>query len=152
MKRFYWLILSLIIVHGFATAQLSTNSNVSANFLVQNTLLGGGVTATNISYNGDVNAIGSFIGLNSNIGLNSGVIMTTGTVENSTTFLGAQQGPFGPNDNPGAGMANSANGDALLDGLSSASTEDAAILEFDFEAVGPSISFRYAFASEEYLE
>ena len=152
MKRFYWLILSLIIVHGFATAQLSTNSNVSANFLVQNTLLGGGVTATNISYNGDVNAIGSFIGLNSNIGLNSGVIMTTGTVENSTTFLGAQQGPFGPNDNPGAGMANSANGDALLDGLSSASTEDAAILEFDFEAVGPSISFRYVFASEEYLE
>ena len=139
-------------MHGFATAQLSTNSNVSANFLVQNTLLGGGVTATNISYNGDVNAIGSFIGLNSNIGLNSGVIMTTGTVENSTTFLGAQQGPFGPNDNPGAGMANSANGDALLDGLSSASTEDAAILEFDFEAVGPSISFRYVFASEEYLE
>ena len=76
-------------MHGFATAQLSTNSNVSANFLVQNTLLGGGVTATNISYNGDVNAIGSFIGSNSNIGLNSGVIMTTGTVENSTTFLGA---------------------------------------------------------------
>ena len=69
-------------MHGFATAQLSTNSNVSANFLVQNTLLGGGVTATNISYNGDVNAIGSFIGSNSNIGLNSGVIMTKGTVEN----------------------------------------------------------------------
>ncbi|MDG2226358.1 MAG: choice-of-anchor L domain-containing protein, partial [Flavobacteriales bacterium] len=61
-------------------------------------------------------------------------------------------GPFGPNDNPGAGLDNSATGDGLLDGLSSASTEDAAILEFDFEAVGSSISFRYVFASEEYLE
>jgi gliding motility-associated-like protein len=152
MKRFYWLILSLFIVHGISNAQLSTNSNVSANFLVQNTLLGGGVSATNVSYNGDVDAMGSFIGSNCNIGLNSGVIMTTGTVENSTTFLGAQQGPFGPNDNPGAGMDNGAGGDALLDGLSSASTEDAAILEFDFEAVGSSISFRYVFASEEYLE
>ena len=152
MKSLYWLILSLFTVHGVSYAQLSTNSNVSANFLVQNTLLGGGVTATNISYNGDVNAMGSFIGSNCNIGLNSGVIMTTGTVENSTTFLGDQQGPFGPNDNAGAGLDNSANGDALLDGLSSASTEDAAILEFDFEAVGSSISFRYVFASEEYLE
>jgi len=152
MKRFYWLILSLFIVHGISNAQLSTNSNVSASFLVQNTLLGGGVSATNVSYNGDVDAIGSFIGTNCNISLNSGVIMTTGTVENSTTLLGDQQGPFGPNDNPGAGLDNSASGDGLLDGLSSASTEDAAILEFDFEAVGSSISFRYVFASEEYLE
>ena len=152
MKRFYWLIFSLFIVHGISNAQLSTNSNVSANFLVQNTLLGGGVTATNISYIGDVDAIGSFIGANCNIGLNSGVIMTTGTVENSTTLLGGQEGPFGPNDNAGAGLDNSASGDVLLDVLSSASTEDAAILEFDFEAVGSSISFRYVFASEEYLE
>ena len=152
MKRFYWLIISLFIVHGISNAQLSTNSNVSANFLVQNTLLGGGVTATNISYIGDVDAIGSFMGTNCNIGLNSGVIMTTGTVENSTTLLGGQEGPFGPNDNAGAGLDNSASGDVLLDVLSSASTEDAAILEFDFEAVGSSISFRYVFASEEYLE
>jgi gliding motility-associated-like protein len=152
MKRFYWLIFSLFIVHGISNAQLSTNSNVSANFLVQNTLLGGGVTATNISYIGDVDAIGSFMGTNCNIGLNSGVIMTTGTVENSTTLLGGQEGPFGPNDNAGAGLDNSASGDVLLDVLSSASTEDAAILEFDFEAVGSSISFRYVFASEEYLE
>ena len=139
-------------MHGISNAQLSTNSNVSANFLVQNTLLGGGVTATNISYIGDVDAIGSFMGTNCNIGLNSGVIMTTGTVENSTTLLGGQEGPFGPNDNAGAGLDNSASGDVLLDVLSSASTEDAAILEFDFEAVGSSISFRYVFASEEYLE
>jgi len=152
MKRFFWLILSLFIAHGVSFAQLSTNSNVSANFLVQNTLLGGGVVATNISYNGDADAIGSFYGANCNIGLNSGVIMTTGTVENSTNLLGSQQGPFGPNNNAGAGLDNSASGDPLLDGLSSASTEDAAILEFDFQAVGSSISFRYVFASEEYLE
>lgn len=152
MKKFYWLILWLFVVHGFSNAQLFTNSNVSASFLVQNTLLGGGVTATNVSYTGEVDAIGSFIGTNCNIGLNSGIIMTTGTVENSTTLLGGQQGPFGPNDSAGAGMDNLASGDVLLDGLSSALTEDASILEFDFEAVGSSISFRYVFASEEYLE
>ena len=70
MKKYYWLLFSLFIVHGISTAQLSTNSNVTASFLVQNTLLGGGVTATNISFNGDVDAIGSFIGTNCNIGLN----------------------------------------------------------------------------------
>ena len=152
MKRFCWFILPLFFVHVITYAQLSTNSNVSPSFLVQNTLLGGGVVATNISYNGEVDAIGSFFGANCNIGLSSGVIMTTGTVENSTNLLGAQQGPFGPNDNGGAGMDNSASGDALLNGLSSASTEDAAILEFDFQAVGSSVSFNYVFASEEYLE
>ena len=152
MKHLFGLILSLLFANGIANAQLVTNSNASPNFLVQNTLLGGGVTATNISYTGEPDAIGSFNGSNSNIGLASGVIMTTGTVENVTNLLGTQQGPFGPNDTGSAGMDNSASGDPLLDGLSSATTEDAAILEFDFVAVGSNVSFNYVFASEEYLE
>jgi len=152
MYKLLVVILSFIVCVNISNAQLSTNSNLSENFLVQNVLLGTGVNASNITYTGSVDAIGNFNGSNCNIGLGSGVIMTTGTVKNSSGILGSQQGPFGPNDEGGAGIDNGEPGDMLLDGISSANTENAAILEFDFDAVGSSISFNYVFASEEYLE
>lgn len=133
-------------------SQLTTNSNVTPSYLVQSVLLGGGVTASGITYTGSVDAIGSFNGANCNIGLGSGIIMTTGTVKNQTSLLGNQQGPFGPNDQGGAGIDNGEPGDSQLDAISSASTQNAAVLEFDFDAVGSSVSFNYVFASEEYLE
>lgn len=133
-------------------AQLSTNSNVTPALLVQNVLLGSGINVSNISYTGSDDAIGSFDGSNCNIGMGSGIIMTTGTVKNSTGLLGSQQGPFGPNDESGAGTDNGEAGYGLLDNITTASTQNAAVLEFDFEAVGSNVSFNYVFASEEYLE
>ena len=134
-------------------SQLSTNSNVSPNNLVQNNLLGSGVNAYNISYTGSSNAIGSFNGSNCNIGLASGIIMTTGTVRNQTSLFGAQEGPFGPNDEAGSGIDNNEPGDGQLAGLANGnSTHNAAILEFDFDATGSVVSFNYVFASDEYPE
>ncbi len=148
----YFLIFLLSLSGIVANAQLSTNANVSPSDLVQNNLLGSGVTASNITYSGDPIAIGSFNGSATNIGLGSGVIMTTGTVENSSGLFGAQEGPFGPNDEGGAGVDNGVGGDPQLDALSNATTMNAAVLEFDFVATGSVVSFNYVFASEEYLE
>ncbi len=134
-------------------AQLATNSNVTPSDLVQNTLLGSGVNAFNVTYTGAPDAIGYFDGSGCNIGLPSGIIMTTGTVLNQTSLFGEQEGPFGPNDEAGAGVDNMTPGDSQLETLTGGTdTYNAAILQFDFEATGSIASFNYVFASEEYIE
>ncbi len=149
-KKTTSILLFICTLNSFA--QLVTNSNVSPSDLVQNTLLGTGVNVTNITYTGDNDAIGYFDGSNTNIGLNSGIIMTTGTVENQTTLFGSQEGPFGPNDESGAGVDNNYPGDAQLETYAGMTTYNAAVLEFDFEATGSTVSFNYVFASDEYPE
>lgn len=149
----YLLTILLSLVYLLIYTQLATNSNVTPANLVQNTLLGSGVNAFNVSYTGHPDAIGYFDGNNCNIGLSSGLIMTTGTVLNQTSLFGSQEGPFGPNDEGGAGVDNNRPGDSQLETLTGGiETFNAAILEFDFEATGGIASFNYVFASEEYIE
>lgn len=143
MKRIVAILLLLIPFLG--TAQLVTQGAAAAG-LVQNVLLGNGVTVSNINYSGSGVAIGSFNGVNTNIGLNSGIIMTTGTIANSG------DGPHGPNNSEGAGMDNNAPGNSLLNGIAGAQTFNAATLQFDFVPFSDSVRFNYVFASEEYLE
>lgn len=153
MKRLsLFLVLVTLLIISEVHAQLTTNSSVSAAILVQNTLIGGGVVASNITYSGDNDAVGFFNGSNCNIGLSSGVILTTGTVENSTSMFGDQEGPFGPNNIASSGVDNGYAGDPLLESIVNNTTYNASVLEFDFTAVGDEVSFKYVFASEEYLE
>lgn len=132
-------------------AQLQTNGSSTPAQLVQNTLLGPGVTASNIVWTGDPRAIGFFNGSASNIGLGSGIIINTGTIHNTTT-LGMQDGPFGPNNLGGGGLDNNGGSDFQLEAIAGGQTFNAASIEFDFIPTGDSVSFRYVFASEEYLE
>jgi len=125
-------------------AQLEVQ-NQPVQDLVQNVLLGQGVTATNITFTGNVSQFGTFNGVNSNIGLTNGVLMTTGGL---TVALG-------PNNQNGASVptGGSTNGDpdlALVASTTPDRIRDVAIIEFDFVPIGDTISFRYVFASEEY--
>jgi gliding motility-associated-like protein len=131
---------------GNALAQLTTSTAQTPAQLVQNVLVGNGVAATNISFSGSANAIGSFNGASTNIGLNSGIVITTGTV------LDDGNGPHGPNNTGGAGTDNGIGGNALLDAIAGNTTYNAAVLEFDFVPQSDSINFRYVFGSEEYPE
>lgn len=79
--------------------QLVTSTVQTPQQLVQNVLLGSGVTVSNITYTGHPDAIGEFDGSNCNIGFNAGLVLTTGTVLD-TSPSGIQNGPFGPNDSP----------------------------------------------------
>lgn len=116
--------------------------------LVNNVLIGGGVTASNIQYTGSANAIGHFDGINCNVGLDSGIILTTGTILD----VPAGQGPQGPNDLTGAGVDNNEPGEPLLAAAAGNPSFNAAKLEFDFVPQSDTIKFNYVFASEEYLE
>lgn len=149
----YLAIFLFCLAANTSTAQLITNNNVTPNSLVQNTLLGSGVSAYNIIYSGSNDAIGSFDGSNCNINLSGGIIMTTGTVLNQSSLFGAQEGPFGPNDESGSGVDNNSPGDNQLEIYAGGnSTYNAAVLEFDFDATGSVVSFNYVFGSDEYPE
>lgn len=129
--------------------QLLTNTAQSPAGLVQNVLLGSGVTVSNISFNGAPISIGEFDGSACNVGLASGVVMTTGTVINS----GAGDGPHGPNNNASSGVDTGTPGLGLLSNLvGGTGTYNAAVLEFDFVPYSDTVRFNYVFGSEEYPE
>lgn len=127
--------------------QLSTTPGTPAPSLVQNVLLGPGVTVSNITYNGSPSAISEFSYAGPNLGISSGIVMTTGTTYNN----GA--GPHGPNNLANAGVDNGAAGSALLSNIiGGTQTFNATILEFDFIPYSDTVRFRYIFGSEEYPE
>lgn len=70
----------LLISSRISFAQLTTSNSVNPQALVQNTLIGPGVTVSNITFNGSPSSIGSFTGTGTNLGIANGIVMTTGTV------------------------------------------------------------------------
>ena len=84
--------------------------------------------------------MGTFSGGTGIIGFNKGVVLSTGDI----SYI------KGPNNVSNAGIENYTPGDALLDGLASYPTYDAAILEFDVTSAASEVYFQYVFASEEY--
>lgn len=142
----------LSVLIGLATlplgAQLLINNTPTPQNLVQSNLLGGGVVASNVQYNGMFGApggqpgCGAFTANGTNLGLASGIILATGNV----------------NDAPGmgdmtfasAGLFTGTDPDLAL--LSGVLISDATVLEFDFVPTGNAIEFRFVFASEEYPE
>ncbi len=145
MKKFVLYILFsglLLSVSG----QLTVSTGIPPATLVQNVLVGGGVTISNVTYTGHANAIGQFQtgATPTNLGITEGIIMSSGVV-NGTPAIGTPVSNF-------ASSSNGTSGDALLNSLVSGTTYDAAILEFDFVPLSDTIRFRYVFGSEEYLE
>jgi gliding motility-associated-like protein len=128
-------------------AQLITNNSLNPQGLVQNILLGNGVTVSNVTYNGSPVAIAQFTAANTTLGINSGIVMTTGTT------LPNGDGPQGPNDASGAGVDNNMGGFNLLtQAIQGTQTYNAAILEFDFIPYADTVRFKYVFGSDEYPE
>lgn len=140
-----WLYIFLLLPIG-AWSQLTTSS-MSPGQLVQNVLLGPGVTVSNITYSGTPSSIGYFSAPNTNLGIAEGIVMTTGTIFNTG------DGPHGPNNSSGSGVDNGAGGYSQLSNLiGGIQTYNAAILEFDFIPYSDTVRFKYVFGSEEYPE
>lgn len=143
----YYMITGLILISMASHAQLIITTGQTPQYYVQNVLLGGGVTASNITYTGQTGTSGAgqiaefSNGNTTNLGLTSGIVMATGDV----TGLAGPASNFWSADMGGGG-------DPQLDNISGSSTYDAAVLEFDFLPLDNIVSFRYVFGSEEYLE
>jgi len=103
-----------------------------------------------VSYTGASVALGTFTGGYDATGLNAGVILSSGSVSNINPGAAPNY-----NTSDSTTMANGAQGDADLDALVNGFTQDAAVLEFDFQVTDQNASvlrFDYVFASEEYNE
>ncbi|MFN5909905.1 MAG: choice-of-anchor L domain-containing protein, partial [Bacteroidota bacterium] len=114
-------------------------------------LMGFGVTASNITINGNpalANAVQTnvsyFNAAGTTFPINSGVLLTTGV---GTVAAG-------PNNGGGVSLPGtpSVSTDPHLNDIAAGSVTNGVVLEFDFVPAGDTISFKYIFGSEEYPE
>ncbi|MCA6516509.1 MAG: choice-of-anchor L domain-containing protein [Chitinophagaceae bacterium] len=99
---------------------------------------------SSISFTGANVAAGLFSGgLAAGLGINEGIILSSGNIALAT----------GPNNSSSAGANNKQSGDTDLNSIVTPNTtNDAAVLEFDFIPLSTTVSFAFVFASEEYPE
>ncbi len=115
-------------------------------------LVGTGLTISNVVFTGNPLGGGSFDGGTSSVGFESGAVLSSGAVTS------AEPGPVAghPNTSDSTSTNLGVAGDADLNAVSGKTTFDASVLEFDFVPDCPStpcqITFDYVFASEEYNE
>jgi len=109
-----------------------------------NSLIGGGMTVSNVVMNCPTNAYGSFSnGNTTNLGLTNGILLTTG---NATMAIG-------PNNMPSAGFCNNtSSSDPQLVAIEPQATYDLCVLEFDIIPECSQLTVRFVFGSEEYPE
>ncbi len=143
MKHLYLITTLLCFLANTSRAQLTVTGGNPAAALVDS-LVGTGVTVSNITYTGAAASKGTYKCTGGcNLGSTSGIFLTSGNAGGTPTFP--------PNvfhsDDMGTGA------DAQLNAIVAPDvTLDASVLEFDFVAATDSVSFRYVFASEEYNE
>lgn len=139
-----------IEVFPFPADTFAVDPDVTAETLV-NTLLGPGVTVSNIQLTGASGASGTFIGGQAaGLEIEAGVILSSGNITNALP----------PNNEDGAGNDLGEPGDLTLDEIlneangddADEATQDATVLEFDIVSEESELSFNYIFASEEYNE
>ena len=136
--------LGVIVPAHSALASIVTTDlahGVTASDLA-NSLTGGGLSVSNVTYTGADVAAGTFSGGATPIGFDTGIILSSGDIANVV----------GPNVEDGITGDNQLPGDTDLTTLAGADTFDASVLAFDFVPTTSTISFHYVFASDEYNE
>ena len=148
-------LLLLIFIHKFCFSQIILDNNNpydSPQWLIDNILLGSGVTASNHQYFGDSAQIGWFDATNTSLGIDEGIILATGEYK----LLDPNYVPqflILPNVTTDPDLLNVANSVPSLIGqtFTVSSINDVAKLEFDFVPKSDTIKFRYVFGSQEYF-
>ncbi len=144
----FCVLFSFLFLAFSSSGQLTIDNNVNAPDGVQNVLLGPGVTANNITFQGTNEQIGSFTCTSCGLNLGYGLIMGTGNVNVASgpnNLMDASQGPPDP-------AILDAVSDPDLYELSGMDLNNTAVLQFDFVPTGDSLFFNYVFGSEEYPE
>lgn len=150
IKKIFYSIL-LILIYATSNAQLNIDiTTYTPTQLVQQKLINGCLTASNVVFHGESTQIGYFnatgtaataLNFPSN---NSGVILSSGNVQDAV----------GPNSNSGTSTITTTNYvDPELDLIVAPyGINDCSVLEFDFVPASDTVEFRFIFASEEYPE
>ncbi len=141
----------IILITSFSgnTQVTVDNTSMTVEQYVQNVLLGGGVSISNVQYNGGpanvtMECVGEFNDPNQSSGFSNGLLMGSGDVQ-----MAAQANTGGGNSLGGTGAQGT---DTDLQSITPNQIFDECVIEFDFVPSGDTISFNYVFASEEYPE
>ena len=157
MRNYFFIFFIFFSLTSYSQILVDLNSpHDSPIYLIDNVLLGGGVTASNHNYQGDSVQIAFFNATNTSLGINTGIVMATGEVSVldpsfTSTF------PILPNTVTDPDLLNVANSVPPLlpsphtNSFTVSSINDVAVLEFDFIPTSDSLSFNYVFGSEEYF-
>lgn len=162
MVLFYELKKKLFLLSGLAgsffsvQAQLVVNNTPPYNtpeYLVQGVLLGTGVSASNITFNGDNLQFGFFKSGSSSIGIDSGLVISTDEVlafDLNNLSLIEQDFTAGLTSD----LIQVANSVPTLIGqnFTVSSINDLAELEFDFVPASDTVVFNFVFGSDEYMD
>jgi len=173
-------LISVFLITNIAIAQvqINTTGNYSnPSYLIDNALIGNGVVTSNHSFIGDPSQISFFSDSLSLIGMDSGFVLSTGGVDSIGVLGGDTLGwdyiwdstftviidstPFVQNYGLATDLMGISDPDLLIiansvpaligQTFTVSSTNDVAILEFDFIPSSDTLKFNYVFASEEYL-
>ncbi|NEN23970.1 T9SS type B sorting domain-containing protein [Cryomorpha ignava] len=141
-------IFAFIAVSTSLTAQIQIDTTLTPEQLVQDVLLGNGVSVSNITFNGQpantLNAQAAhYIGPSNFVEFPEGILLKSGHA------FDVQDPTFFPPFNPPFPDPN-IQSDNDLEDICGQNINNAAILEFDFVPNGDSLVFRYVFASQEY--
>ena len=152
LRTFFLGVFTLVNTLSFAQP-ITVSTAQSPQQLVDNVLLGFGVTALNVTINGDPllanvpqGNVGFFTSTNPAFPIDSGLILTTG---NAIGAIGPNLQTSFTNNNPPTPMVTS---DPHLNDIAAGSVTNGVVLEFDFIPQGDSVIFNYMFGSDEYPE
>lgn len=148
------LIIFLGLISLNTAGQMTVENDQTVQWYVENILLGTGVSASNITFNGqpadEVNLqCGYFVSNGSYMDIESGLVLSSGGVIgegwDGTDVIVGEQTSIDPGPD-------AVGGDPDLEDISNENINDNAVLEFDFIPTGDTLSFSYIFGSEEYPE
>jgi hypothetical protein len=145
-------VLSTALTAGIAVSSAPTAGAISPTVTdltgaaepvdLANSLVGAGVTISNVSFVGTDQSAGSFTTGATTVGFDTGIVLSSGW----TTDMA------GPNDQDGTSRTIGTGGDPDLDALVASGTQDRTVLEFDVTPNDDTLFFNYVFTSEEYNE
>lgn len=150
---------TILFVSGFLSTGLFAQSLEVINEspytpqeLIQNVFLGEGVKILSVQYDGDDRSAAFFKGGQQSIGIDQGMVMTTGITVTDGGDLGvAEPGNRQSSENNNSPLTTDPDLRALV-GSGNIDLNDITRYTITFQPLSDTISFRYAFASEEYPE
>ena len=134
------------------TAQITVDQSLTIQQYVNDVLLGEGVTATNISFEGSMEQFGYMTGgLDSGFPIEGGLILSSGNAADAFCAGIGCVGCNGPTPTDADLLEIANDVPPLIDQtFTVASVNDLCVIEFDFDPAGDFVSFNYIFGSEEY--
>jgi len=142
MKKNLFILSLLFLLAAFQSNAQLTVSNGQSGQQLGEILAGENITVSNATISGNAAQYGSFSFTGNELGVNSGVILSTGNIFDAV----------GPNSQDGTTTDFGGAGNDLLTTLANSPTNDAVVLQFDFDVQSDEIEFNFTFLSEEYNE